>query len=104
MHDVTTLGLEVLLVSAALGAALLTTKAGARLSIPAPALFLLAAAVASDLSPTLVLSITTVERLATVALIVILFDGGASIGWRRLRTAVVSIARVGDDPSAQLAP
>jgi cell volume regulation protein A len=91
----TTFGLEMLLVAAALGAALLASKAGARLSIPAPALFLVAAAVVSDVFPSLVLSIRTVERLATVALVVILFDGGASIGARRLRAAAVPVTTLG---------
>ncbi len=48
MHDVTHFGLDVLLVAGALSAALLTTKLSARISIPSAALFLVAAAVASD--------------------------------------------------------
>jgi cell volume regulation protein A len=91
----TTFGLELLLAAAALGAALLASKAGAWLSVPAPALFLVAAAVASDVFPTLELSIRTVERLATVALVVILFDGGATIGARRLRASAVPVASLG---------
>jgi cell volume regulation protein A len=66
-----------------------------RLPIPHPAILLLAAAVASDLFPGLELSIHTVERVATVALVVILFDGGASIGLSRFRAAVVPIASLG---------
>ena len=37
----------------------------------------------------------TVVRVATVALIVILFDGGLKIGWRRFGTALVPIASLG---------
>ena len=66
-----------------------------RLPIPHPAVLLLAAAIASDLFPGLELSIHTVERVATVALVVILFDGGASIGLTRFRAAVVPIASLG---------
>ncbi|MGH3003595.1 MAG: cation:proton antiporter [Gaiellaceae bacterium] len=95
MHDVTHFGGLVLLASGALSAALLTSKVSARLSIPSPALFLIAAAVASDLFPSLVVSIATVERIATIALIVILFDGGSSIGRRRFRVAAVPIASLG---------
>ena len=51
--------------------------------------FLVAAAVASDVFPGSRVSIETVERVATVALIVILFDGGSSIGWRRFRASAV---------------
>ena len=83
------------MVSLGLLAALLSAKLGGRLSIPAPAVFLVAAALTSDLFPSLYVSIKTVERVATVALIVILLDGGASIGWRRFRAAVGPIASLG---------
>jgi potassium/hydrogen antiporter len=95
MHDVTDFGLDVLLVSGALSAALLTAKLSARLSVPSAALFLVAAAVASDIFPSLVLRIQTVERIATLALIVILFQGGSSIGRRRFRVAAIPIASLG---------
>jgi len=95
VHDLTSFGLPILLVAAALAAALLATKLGARLSLPSAALFLVAAAVASDVFPSLVPRIATVERIATVALIVILFQGGASIGLRRFRAAATPIATLG---------
>jgi cell volume regulation protein A len=95
MHDLTSFGLTILLVAGALSAALLASKLSARTSIPAAAFFLVAAALASDLYPSLVLSISTVEKVATVALIVILFDGGSSIGWRRFRAAAVPIVSLG---------
>jgi potassium/hydrogen antiporter len=63
--------------------------------IPPSALFLVAAAVASDLSPSIAPSISTVEVIVTVALVVILYDGGASIGWRRFRAAAVPIVSLG---------
>jgi potassium/hydrogen antiporter len=83
------------MVAAALGAALATAKLSNRISIPSAALFLVAAAVASDIFPSLQLSIRAVERIATVALIVILFDGGASIGWRRFHAAATPIWSLG---------
>ena len=95
VHDLTSFGLTILVVSGALSAALLASKLSARTSIPSAALFLVAAALASDLWPSLVLSIQTVERIATVALIVVLFDGGSSIGWRRLRPSLLPIASLG---------
>jgi cell volume regulation protein A len=95
MHDVTHFGLIVLLGAGAFSAALLASKASARTSIPAPAVFLVAAALLSDAFPGLVLSTVTVERIATLALIVILFDGGASIGARRFRAAAVPVALLG---------
>ena len=69
-----------------------------RLPVPAPVLFLLAAAVASDLLPAVEghhVAIRTVERIAVVALIVILFDGGMHVGWRRFRSAAIPIAALG---------
>ncbi len=95
MHDLTSFGLVLLLVGGALSAALLASKLSARISIPSAALFLVAAALISDAYPSLVLSISTVERIATVALIVILFDGGSSIGWRRFRASAIPIASLG---------
>ena len=41
------------------------------------------------------LSIRTVELIASAALVVILFDGGASIGLRRFRAAAVPVVLLG---------
>jgi cell volume regulation protein A len=95
VHDITHFGLIVLLTACGFAAALLASKLTARTSIPAAAIFLCAAALLSDLFPALEVSNTTVERIATVALIVILFDGGASIGLRRLRVAAAPVAVLG---------
>src|SRR5690349_20191620 len=95
MHGVTHFGLDVLLVAGALSAALLTTKLGSRLSVPSAAFFLVAAAIASDVFPSLRVPIDTVERVVTVALIVILFHGGTSIGSRRFRAAAIPIVSLG---------
>ena len=62
---------------------------------PVSAPFLVAAAFASDLFPSLAPSISAVEVIVTVALVVILYDGGASIGWRRFRVAAVPIVSLG---------
>jgi cell volume regulation protein A len=89
-------GLTLLLVGAAVTLALLSNRIGARLRIPAPAIFLLGAALASDLVPALGrLSILAVEQVVTVALIFILFDGGMGIGVRRLRVALAPVLVVG---------
>jgi cell volume regulation protein A len=95
VHDLTSFGLDVLLVAAALSAALLASKLSSRVAIPSAALFLLAAAVASDAFESLTLSPRAVERIGTVALIVILFDGGSSIGMRRFRIVALPIATLG---------
>ena len=95
MHDVTSFGLDVLLFAAALSAALLGSKASARASVPSAALFLVVAAFASDRFHSLQLSTRGVERLGTIALIVILFDGGSSIGLRRFRVVAAPVATLG---------
>ncbi len=77
-------------------AAVLSNRLTAWVRVPAPALFLIAAATASDLVPALgTLSITSVQRIVSVALALVLFDGGMHIGWRRLRPAVGSVLWVG---------
>jgi cell volume regulation protein A len=87
----------VLLVAGGFSLAILSTRITEHVPIPAPAIFLVAAAVASDLWPSLYgdLPIKTVERIAVVALIVILFNGGMDIGWRRLRRSAGPVLSVG---------
>jgi cell volume regulation protein A len=84
-------GLIVLVVSGGVLLALLVHKVSARFPVPAPALFLLAALA----TPIALPHIQTVERIGVVALIMILFDGGMDIGWRRFRRAIVPIASLG---------
>lgn len=90
-------GTIVLVVSGGLLLALVATRLNERFPFPEPAVFLLLAAVASDLFPKLGdrLSIRDVERLGVVALIVILFNGGTLVGWRRFRVAAVPIFTLG---------
>jgi potassium/hydrogen antiporter len=97
MHEVTHFGEIVLLVSAALSVALLFGRLSERIRVPTAAFFLLAAAVISDVWPGIgnAVSIRNVERIAVVALIVILFDGGMRVGWRRFRESAVPIVSLG---------
>jgi potassium/hydrogen antiporter len=96
MSDVEHFALLVLVVGVAITAAVLSNRISERIRIPAPAIFLLAAALASDLVPALgQLSVTTVQRVVSVALVVILFDGGMQIGWRRFRMAAGPVVWVG---------
>jgi cell volume regulation protein A len=96
MSDVEHFALMVLITAAAVVAAVLSNRISDRIRIPAPAIFLVAAAVASDVVPTLgEVSVTTVQRVVTVALAVILFDGGMHIGWRRFRQAAGAVVWVG---------
>ncbi|WP_062993870.1 cation:proton antiporter domain-containing protein [Nocardia anaemiae] len=88
---------SVVLITALVGiAAVLSNRLGEWLPIPAPALFLIGAAVASDIRPELGnIPISAVEHVATVALAIILFDGGMQIGWRRFRSAAGAIVWIG---------
>jgi cell volume regulation protein A len=96
MSDVEHFALILLIMAAAVVVAVLSNRISERIRIPAPAIFVLAAAVASDIIPVLgQLSVTTVQRLVTVALAVILFDGGMHIGWRRFRPAAGAVVWVG---------
>jgi cell volume regulation protein A len=85
-----------LAISLAVLAAVFSNRFSDRFRIPAPGLFLLGAAVISDLFPALGrLPIGTVQDVVTVALGLILFDGGMHIGWRRFRHAAGAIVWVG---------
>jgi cell volume regulation protein A len=97
VHEVTHFGAILLLVSGAFAVAVFSNKLSEKLRVPTAAFFLLAAAIASDLWPDLgdALSIRDVERIAVVALVVILFDGGMRVGWRRSRESAVPIISLG---------
>src|SRR5215207_3176683 len=97
MTEISDFGLIVLIVAAGVSLALLGRAMTERLAVPSAALFLIAAAVVSDLFPGIndTVSFVTVERIGVVALIVILFDGGLDIGWRHFRSAAVPILSLG---------
>ncbi|MDX6546225.1 MAG: potassium/hydrogen antiporter, partial [Gaiellales bacterium] len=97
MSEAADFGRIVLIAAVGFAAAILSSRISERLRLPAPALFLAAAAVASDLVPGLgdVLSVRDVERIGVVALIVILFDGGIEIGWPRARQSLMPIVALG---------
>jgi cell volume regulation protein A len=97
MTEILRFGAVVLIVAAGFFLALGTYKLNERIPLPAPALFLLAAAAASDIFPGLAehVSIRTVERIGVVALIAILFDGGMHVGARRFRGAALPISTLG---------
>ncbi|HVI20342.1 MAG TPA: cation:proton antiporter, partial [Gaiellales bacterium] len=100
MTDAAEFGRVVLIVAVGFAVAILSSRISGRLRVPAPALFLAAATVSSDLIPNLapLLTIHDVERICLVALIVILFDGGMDIGVTRFRESfwpIVSLGVVG---------
>ena len=76
--------------------AVLANRLTERVKVPVPLLVLVGAAVTVNLVPGLQAPPErTVERVVTIALVLILFDGGMHIGWSRFRAAAASIAAVG---------
>ena len=89
-------GLAVLAVALIGTAAVLSNRLTERLHIPAPVIFLICAAVASDIWPRLYgLPVRTVGQIVSVALAVILFDGGMHIGGRRFRSSAGAVLWIG---------
>ena len=90
-------GRLMLIVSVGFLVSILANKLSVRVQIPAPAVLLLTAAVLAEVFDSLgdTLSIKSVEQIATVALVLILFDGGMHVGWRRFKAAALPIGLVG---------
>jgi cell volume regulation protein A len=97
MAEISDFASILLVVTAGFAFAVLSTKLTEHVPVPAPALFLLGAAAVSDIWPGIyaAVPIRTVERIAVVALIVILFNGGMEIGWRRTRASLGPILSLG---------
>jgi cell volume regulation protein A len=94
--DVEPFGVLLAIVAVAGLAAVLSSRLSERLRVPAPALFLAAAAIAVRYVPALhAPPERTVQRLVTISLVLILFDGGLHLGWSRLRVAAGAIVGVG---------
>lgn len=88
---------ELVLIAGVVGLlALLSSRVSERIRLPSPILFLAASAAAVHVIPALhAPTEQVVERVVTVALVCILFDGGMHIGWGRFRAAAAPIVVVG---------
>jgi cell volume regulation protein A len=97
VNDIVEFGRVILFVAGALSLAIIVRVVAARIGLPTAALLLTVAAVASDVSDRLagLLSFEDVQRVATLALIAILFDGGMSIGLGKFRATAVPITVLG---------
>jgi potassium/hydrogen antiporter len=97
VSEITDFGVVVLAVSAALFVALLCMRLADRASLPYAALILVAAALIASASSYVssALDVEEVQNLATVALVVILFDGGLQIGAARFRRSLRPILALG---------
>ena len=87
----------IILLAAAVGlVAVLSNRLTERVKVPSPVLVLAGAAIAVNVIPALhAPPRQAVERVVTVALVCILFDGGIHIGWSRFRSAAAPIAAAG---------
>jgi len=87
----------IILVASAVGlVALMANRLTERFKIPVPLFVLAGSALASSLMPALPTPPErTVERIITVALVLVLFNGGMHIGWSRFREAAAPILGVG---------
>ena len=97
VDDVGEFAKVILVVCGGLSLAIGVRVVAGRLAIPTAGLLLVAAAVASDLVDrlTTILTFEDVQRVATLALIVILFEGGQKIGLRRFRRSAAPILALG---------
>ena len=97
MDDTLEFAKLVLVACAGLSLAIAVRVLAGRLAIPTAGLLLVVAAAASDVFDrlTTILSFEDVQRITTLALVVILFEGGSSIGLRRFRHAAGPILGLG---------
>jgi cell volume regulation protein A len=96
VNDTQRFALIVLLAAAVGLVAVLSNRLTERVKVPSPAIVLVGAAIAVKVVPALhAPPRQAVERVVTVALVFILFDGGMHIGWSRFRSAAGPIAIVG---------
>jgi cell volume regulation protein A len=97
MSELADFALILVPIAGALVLAILSSRLSDRLPVPAPGIFLLAAAAVADLWPQIGawLSIPAVERIAVVALVIILLNGGMDFGWRRMRRSAGPVLSLG---------
>lgn len=96
MHEIHDFAIVILLVSAGMFVAIAGSRVSTSIPVPGPAVFLLGAAIFTEIFPDLgVLSVETASRIGIAALVVILFEGGMHIGWRRFRASLVDITSLG---------
>ena len=96
MSDEIAFSIVLLVVAAVLIAGTFSSRLTGWLRIPAPALFLIVAAIVALFLPAFGQSTRDIaERIVSVALVLILFDGGMHIGWRRFRASAGPIVWIG---------
>jgi len=88
--------LVVLSCAAAVVAAVFSNRLTRLLRVPTPALFLVLAAIAALFLPPFTDGVRVIDqRVVSIALVFVLFDGGMHIGWSRFRKSLGPIAWIG---------
>jgi cell volume regulation protein A len=96
VHDIVPFALVVVVCGLALLAAVGSSRVSEWVRIPTPAIFLVAASICADVFPHLgSLTIRADQRIVTIALVLILFDGGMHIGLARFRPVAVGVVWLG---------
>jgi cell volume regulation protein A len=96
VDDVVPFALAVAVVSVAGLLAVWSNRLSERSRVPAPAILLVTAAVVAAIVPELGRTpVITVQRVVTVTLVVLLFDGGMHIGWGRFRSSAGAVLWIG---------
>jgi cell volume regulation protein A len=97
LHEVLSFGIAVLMSGVVITVGLLGRRVARFAHVPAPAIFLVAAAVVAALSSAVrhTVDLRMVVDVVTLALVVILFDGGLHLGPRRFKAAAVPIVLLG---------
>ena len=96
MQDISYFGGILVVVAVALLVAVLSNRVSEHVQVPAPAIFVAGAATVAAAVPQIQApSHQAVERLVSVALVIILFDGGMHIGRTRLRRALRPVVVTG---------
>lgn len=96
MNDLFRFAVLLLVASAGLLLAIGSSRLGRWVPLPGPALFLAGASVCAQLFPQLAtLPVEADQRIVTVAVVVILFDGGLRIGVARLRPVAGPVVWLG---------
>jgi cell volume regulation protein A len=96
MHGVESFAWLTLGVSIAMALAIFSNRISQYTRVPAPGMFLIGAAILSAVVPGLGrLRIADVQNVVTVALVLILFDGGMQLGLRRIRPVAAAVTWIG---------
>jgi cell volume regulation protein A len=96
MHDLEPFAIIVVVTAIALLCAAASSRISEWTRVPTPAIFLVVASVSAEVFPHLgSLSIVVDQRIVTVALVLILFDGGMHIGLSRFRQVAGGVVWIG---------